>query len=102
MSVQVILLFDQIKNHEELDKYGELAAASRAGHELSVIALHGRHEILEGPSADGIVVLSFPSLEEAKRWYNSPAYQKALPYRLKAADCRVMIVEVAQPYVDPV
>lgn len=102
MTAQVILLFDQIRDRCELDRYGELAAASRAGHELKIIALHGRHEVLEGPSADGVVVLSFPSIEEAKRWYKSPAYQKALPHRLKAADCRVMIVEVAQPYIDPV
>jgi uncharacterized protein (DUF1330 family) len=102
MPAQVILLFDRIKDRQELETYGELAAASRTGHELNMLALHGRHEVLEGESADGVVVLSFPSVEEAKVWYNSPAYQKALPHRLKAAECRVMIVEVALPHIDPV
>ena len=49
--------------------------------------------MLEGPDAEGVVILQFPSAAEARAWYDSPAYQAALEHRLKGAAYRVMIVE---------
>jgi len=40
-----------------------------------------------------VVIVSFPTMEEAKAWYNSPAYQAALPYRLKGAEYRVILAQ---------
>jgi uncharacterized protein (DUF1330 family) len=40
-------------------------------------------------------MLRFPTMEEAKAWYNSPAYQAALPHRLAAGDFRCLFVEGA-------
>ena len=48
---------------------------------------------LEGTPLDGILVHEFPTVEDALAWYNSPAYQAALPDRQAAADYRVLIVE---------
>ena len=48
---------------------------------------------VEGAGAEGVVILEFPSFEEAQAWYRSPAYQDALQDRLKGAEYRVMIVE---------
>ncbi|SDA36969.1 DUF1330 domain-containing protein, partial [Sphingomonas sp. NFR15] len=42
---------------------------------------------------DGVVVLEFPSVEEARAWYQSPGYQAALQHRLKATTYRVIITE---------
>ena len=40
------------------------------------------HEVMEGDWApQGFMVAEFESLEQAKRWYNSPEYQAALPMR---------------------
>jgi uncharacterized protein (DUF1330 family) len=42
----------------------------------------GQYETLEGDwSPQRIVVLEFPSVEQAKRWYNSTEYQRILPIR---------------------
>lgn len=50
-------------------------------------------EALEGNSPDGVVVLRFPSVEQARAWYSSPEYQDAIPFRKQAADWRVVLVE---------
>jgi uncharacterized protein (DUF1330 family) len=48
---------------------------------------------LEGPPVEGAVILSFPSMSEARAWYESPAYQAAREHRLKGAEYRVFLVE---------
>jgi uncharacterized protein (DUF1330 family) len=50
-------------------------------------------EAVEGKAPDGLVILKFPTTEDAKAWYHSPAYQAALPHRKKGADYRAFIVE---------
>jgi uncharacterized protein (DUF1330 family) len=49
--------------------------------------------VLEGPPVEGAVILSFPSMSEARAWYESPAYQAAREHRLKGAEYRVFLVE---------
>ncbi len=55
--------------------------------------INGATEALEGSAPDGVIVLEFPSMEDARAWYNSPGYQAALPHRLRAADYRTILVE---------
>jgi uncharacterized protein (DUF1330 family) len=38
-------------------------------------------------------VIKFDSMEKAKAWYDSPAYQEIRPIRHRAAKSRVFIVE---------
>jgi uncharacterized protein (DUF1330 family) len=54
----------------------------------------GRFEVLEGdyrPSR--VVVLEFPSMEAARRWYDSEEYAHLRAMRERAADSRVILVE---------
>ncbi len=39
------------------------------------------------------VVIKFASREDAKRWYNSPEYQAALPLRLEATEGTAVLVD---------
>jgi len=56
----------------------------------------GATELLEGgPEPKRIVILEFADTAAAKRWYNSPEYQKILPIRLANSTGRVFIVEGA-------
>ena len=41
------------------------------------------------------VVIEFPSRKDAEAWYRSPAYQKILPLRLKAAKANFIIIDGA-------
>jgi uncharacterized protein (DUF1330 family) len=60
---------------------------------LVPLAVYGATEALEGEAPDGIVMLQFPTVEDAKRWYYSPGYQAAMQHRLKGADYRALIVQ---------
>ncbi|MFH9552684.1 DUF1330 domain-containing protein [Streptomyces sp. NPDC017435] len=52
-------------------------------------------ETLQGAPFDGVLIHPFPSVADARAWYESPAYQAALPHRAAGADYRVLIVEGA-------
>lgn len=60
---------------------------------LKPLAVYGALEALEGQSPDGVVILEFPTVEDARNWYYSPAYQAAAEHRKKAADYRAVIVQ---------
>ena len=93
METYVVFIRESTRNPSELEAYTPKAQASMAGHPIKVLAAFGRHEVLEGPEVEGAVVLEFPSFEEAKAWYDSPAYREAREYRLRGADDRAVIVE---------
>ena len=50
-------------------------------------------ETLEGPEPEGLVVLEFPTIADAKAWYESPAYQDALVHRKAGSISRAFLVE---------
>ena len=62
-------------------------------HGIKPIAVYGATEALEGPAPDGTIILQFPTMADARAWYNSPEYQAALPYRLNASQYRAFLVE---------
>ena len=62
-------------------------------HEIKPVVVYGATEALEGPAPDGTIILQFPTMADARAWYNSPEYQAALPYRLNASQYRAFLVE---------
>lgn len=60
---------------------------------LTPLVAYGGVRALEGEAPDGVVMLEFDTVEDARAWYESPGYQSALPYRLRSADWRAFIVE---------
>jgi uncharacterized protein (DUF1330 family) len=93
MSAYVIFVRDRITDPEEFSQYEQSAGAAAAGHPVTPLAFYGALDTLEGPRVDGAVILSFPTVADARAWYESPHYQEALPHRLKGAEYRVFIVE---------
>ena len=58
----------------------------------------GAAELLEGDRQPGrIVVLEFPDLAAAKRFYESPEYQAIIGIRHRAANSRLILVEGHPP-----
>jgi uncharacterized protein (DUF1330 family) len=54
----------------------------------------GELAVLEGDwSPSRLVVLEFPDLEAAKRWYDSPEYEEAKRLREGAANLRMVAVQ---------
>jgi uncharacterized protein (DUF1330 family) len=53
----------------------------------------GRSEALEGSAPKRLVVLEFPSMEQAQRWYRSPEYAPLIKLRQKASRGKLILVE---------
>ena len=93
MPVYVIFIRERTTDKSELDAYEKLAGPSLEGLPIKFLAAYGRQEVLEGPVPEGVAIAEFPSMEEAKQWYESPAYQAAVKHRFKGATYRGLIVE---------
>ena len=86
-----------VRDPEAIAEYSrrnqENAASSQSDFGIRPLVVYGQVEGLEGPAPDGVVLLRFPTLEAARSWYNSDAYQEAMQFRLKGADWRVVLAE---------
>lgn len=82
-----------VRDPAEMAEYSRLNRQNIGAFPITPLSIYGAVEAVEGEAPDGIVILQFPSIEDAKVWYNSPGYQAALTHRQKAADYRALIVE---------
>ncbi|OHV65260.1 DUF1330 domain-containing protein [Pseudofrankia sp. BMG5.36] len=88
-----VVLTEAIKDPDGMAEYAKVAGASFAGVAGRPLALGPVSEVLEGEwHGNQTVILEFDSVEEAKAWYTSEAYAKAIPLRQAAADCNAAIV----------
>ena len=76
-----------------MELYGKKTRENPIDPKLKVLSVYGATEALEGNAPDGIVMLEFPTMQDAKAWYNSPGYQAATQHRKQGADYRVFIVQ---------
>ena len=89
---------------------GEIDVTDPAAYEdyrkqvLAVVTKYGGKFLVRGGKVDSkeggwapkrIVVLEFPSMEQAQKWYASPEYAPLIKLRQKAAKGRLIIVEGA-------
>ena len=96
MAAYVIVIRNEpVRDEAAMAEYQRMnrETANEFSAKLTPLVLYGAVEALEGPKPDGVIVLRFPTVEDAKAWYNSPAYQASLPYRKRAADYRAMLVQ---------
>jgi len=93
MSAYLVFTREKTLDQKELDTYSKLAGPTLAGHPGKVLAFYGRHEDLEGPATESLVILEFPNSQAAKDWYNSPSYREAREHRFKGAKYHVNLVE---------
>ncbi len=91
MSAYVIFIRERITDPAEMQIYGGKAQASFGDTPPKPLAFYGQIETLEGPPADGAVILEFADMDAARAWYHGPAYQDALKHRLRGAEYRVML-----------
>lgn len=59
---------------------------------MKPLVVYGAQEPLEGTPPEGVVILEFPTMEDAKNWYAGP-YGEAAKHRQAAADYRGVIVQ---------
>ncbi len=84
-------------NVSDTQLYGEYAKGVPA-----TIAAYGGKYLVRGGSVDPkeggwtpkrVVVLEFPSMDQARKWYLSPEYKPLLDMRLNAASAKLILVE---------
>lgn len=93
MPAFIVFTREKTRDKAELDAYSAAVGPTFAGHAMTPRAAYGRHEVMEGPEVEGVVVLEFPDIEAAKAWYQSPAYAEVRKHRFAGADYRCVIVE---------
>jgi uncharacterized protein (DUF1330 family) len=78
------------------EEYKKLAPAAVALYGGRYAARGGQTETLEGDwSPSRLVILEFPSIEQAKAWLNSPEYAPARAMRHQYATSRMVVIEAA-------
>lgn len=56
--------------------------------------VHGAHaEVLEGAMNEDCIIIGFPSMDQARQWYASPAYRKLIPLRTRNSTGAVFLIE---------
>lgn len=93
MAAYMVFTREKTTDQAELDIYMKEVGPTLAGREFTMHAVYGKHETLEGPPVEGVVVISFPTYEAALDWYNSPAYAAAREHRFKGSEYRAVIVQ---------
>ncbi len=93
LSTFVIVVMKHTRDEKELKEYRRIGIPSLQSTNVKFRVRPGPVEVLEGEPVEAVVVLEFPTREEAKEWYNSPVYQEALTHRRKGAECHAFMVD---------
>ncbi len=89
-----VLIDVDVTDAEQYDRYRPLAAASVEQYGGRYLARGGASEVLEGDRVPNrLVVLEFPDIDAARRWYHSPEYGEAKATRDGAATGSFIVVE---------
>ncbi|SRR5258706_12554984 len=80
----------------QYEDYKKFSTIAMQAHGARVRVRGGAVQVLEGDwQPDRVVVLEFPSVEQARRFYDSPEYRRARRAREGAAVMRMVLVEGA-------
>lgn len=93
MTAYAIFTLESVTDQAELDLYQAQVVAAGKGHPLTPLAVYGDLQVLEGDDFKGAVIVSFPSVAEARAWYDDPVYQAVAVHRKAGAKYRVFIIE---------
>jgi uncharacterized protein (DUF1330 family) len=97
MSAYVIVDIE-ITDPQRYEEYKALAAPMVTAYDGQYVVRGGEARTLEGTWEPGrIVVLKFPSIERAKEWWASDAYQPAKALRHASANTEMILVEGVSP-----
>lgn len=91
MAKGYVIITEDIKDPAGMGEYAKLASQTMAG--ATILSFGPVVENLEGEwHGTQTVLIEFETVEAAKEWYYSDAYQEALKLRQAAADCQGAIL----------
>ncbi|MBS0445236.1 MAG: DUF1330 domain-containing protein [Proteobacteria bacterium] len=84
----------RIADKDAYARYVAVSAQLVAQYGGEFIARGGASFCLEGDGFDGrLVIVRFPSAEQARAWYESPAYAEAKAIRQPVSQAELMVVD---------
>ena len=94
MKGYIVCVYESIKDDETLKKYAIKARTAVEKHDGKFLIRGGKFEILEGKNEyERNVVIEFPSIDIARKFYNSKEYQEAKSFRDGKANFNAIIIE---------
>ncbi len=84
---------EPVRDEDAMAEYQRRAGGMTTSFDMVHRIVYGDVQQLEGKAPDGVILLEFPTVEEARAWYENPEYQDAIPFRQQAADYDVFIVQ---------
>jgi uncharacterized protein (DUF1330 family) len=83
-----------IADPERYEEYKALAPPSIAAYKGRYVVRGGRSEVLEGSwQPRRLVILEFPTADDARAWWSSPEYAPAKAVRQSCAETEMLLVE---------
>jgi len=83
-----------VTDQPTMDEYRKQVPATVARYGGRFLVRGGAHQTVEGDwKPNRVVVLEFPSMEQAKRWYDSEEYREPKAMRLRAGRANLIMVE---------
>jgi uncharacterized protein (DUF1330 family) len=83
----------EVTDPEMFKSYGARVLDTLTRYGGRYIARGGNIVSLEGEPPKRVVISEWKSIEDAKRWYQSPEYAEIIGIRHKACESRVFLVE---------
>ena len=85
----------QVRNPSWVEEYGAKIQPLIKKYGGRYLVRSGKMETLEGsaPLPSVMVVLEFPSLEQARAWYKDPEYAPLIKLRQGGSDAELVLVE---------
>ena len=94
MSAYCIFDITKISDEHKMEAYRERVIPTVEQYEGRYVAVGGKFDVVEGNYKPIFpVIIEFPSLEQAHRWYNSEEYQELKALRLSATESNAVFVE---------
>lgn len=94
MSCAYIIANVDVTDPAQYEEYKRLSTIAMQAHGAQVCIRGGKVEVLEGDWVpQRLVMLKFPSVEQARTFYNSVEYDAARKARQGAAVMRMIVVE---------
>jgi uncharacterized protein (DUF1330 family) len=94
MTAYLIATVRKVTDRRGLEAYWASVMPSFAGTGLKPLAVYTNFKKVEGDyPLEAVILMEFPDMATAQRWYDSPAYQSARQHRLGAADAEIIFVD---------
>ena len=87
--------------HPEVAEYIERIQATLDPYGGRFLVHGARHEVKEGSWDGAAVVIAFPGIDQARNWWDSPAYRQIVPLRASHVEGDIILVDGVPDGYDP-